>query len=59
MQGHYDRAAERVADPGALAHNGCVILPYAMSDSASSIAMVPLADLLAAMKKGIGAAAHR
>ena len=35
---------------GALAHNGCIILPYAMSDSASSIAMVPLADLLDAME---------
>ena len=35
---------------GALVHNGTVVLPYAMSDSASSIAMFPLADLLDAMK---------
>jgi predicted GH43/DUF377 family glycosyl hydrolase len=34
---------------GALVHNGILILPYAMSDSASSFATVPLADLMAAM----------
>lgn len=35
---------------GALVHNGTLILPYAMSDSATSFATVPLADLLAAME---------
>ena len=35
---------------GALVHAGILILPYAMSDSASSFATVPLADLLKAMK---------
>jgi predicted GH43/DUF377 family glycosyl hydrolase len=35
---------------GALVHNGLLILPYAMSDTASSFATVPLNDLLALMK---------
>jgi predicted GH43/DUF377 family glycosyl hydrolase len=35
---------------GALVHNGTLILPYAMSDSASSFATIPLADVLAAMR---------
>ena len=35
---------------GSLVHAGQLILPYAMSDTASSFASVPLADLLAAMK---------
>lgn len=35
---------------GALVHAGLLILPYAMSDSASSFATVSLADLLAAME---------
>jgi predicted GH43/DUF377 family glycosyl hydrolase len=35
---------------GSLVHAGQLILPYAMSDTASSFATVPLADLLAAMK---------
>jgi len=35
---------------GALVHNGILILPYAMSDSASSFATIPLADVLAAMR---------
>jgi predicted GH43/DUF377 family glycosyl hydrolase len=35
---------------GALVHAGQLILPYAMSDTASSFATVPLAELLAAMK---------
>jgi predicted GH43/DUF377 family glycosyl hydrolase len=35
---------------GALVHRGVLILPYAMSDSATSFATVPLADLLAAME---------
>ena len=34
---------------GALVHAGTLILPYAMSDTASSFATVPLADLLNAM----------
>jgi predicted GH43/DUF377 family glycosyl hydrolase len=34
---------------GALVHEGILILPYAMSDSASSFATIPLADVLAAM----------
>ena len=34
---------------GSLVHAGLLILPYAMSDSASSFATVPLADLLRAM----------
>lgn len=34
---------------GALVHDGSLILPYAMSDKASAIATLPLADLLAAM----------
>lgn len=34
---------------GALVHRGVLILPYAMSDSATNFATVPLADLLAAM----------
>jgi predicted GH43/DUF377 family glycosyl hydrolase len=35
---------------GSLVHAGTLILPYAMSDSASSFATVPLADLLGAME---------
>jgi len=35
---------------GALVHAGILILPYAMSDTASSFATVPLADLLKAME---------
>jgi predicted GH43/DUF377 family glycosyl hydrolase len=35
---------------GALVHNGILILPYAMSDSASSFATIPLAEVLAAMR---------
>jgi predicted GH43/DUF377 family glycosyl hydrolase len=35
---------------GSLVHAGQLILPYAMSDTASSFATVPLAELLAAMK---------
>jgi len=35
---------------GSLVHNGLLILPYAMSDTASSFATVPLAELLALMK---------
>ncbi len=35
---------------GALVHRGLLILPYAMSDWASSFATVPLTDLLAAME---------
>jgi len=35
---------------GALIHAGQLILPYAMSDTASSFATVPLADLLKAME---------
>jgi predicted GH43/DUF377 family glycosyl hydrolase len=35
---------------GAMVHNGILVLPYAMSDSASSFATVPMADLLAAME---------
>jgi predicted GH43/DUF377 family glycosyl hydrolase len=35
---------------GSLVHAGQLILPYAMSDTASSFASVPLADLLSAMK---------
>ncbi len=35
---------------GALVHAGILIVPYAMSDTASSFATVPLAELLAAMQ---------
>jgi predicted GH43/DUF377 family glycosyl hydrolase len=35
---------------GSLVHNGLLILPYAMSDTASSFATMSLAELLAAMK---------
>jgi predicted GH43/DUF377 family glycosyl hydrolase len=35
---------------GALVHNGILILPYAMSDSASSFATIPVTDVLAAMR---------
>jgi predicted GH43/DUF377 family glycosyl hydrolase len=35
---------------GAVVHNGLLILPYAMSDYASSIATVPVAEILAAME---------
>jgi predicted GH43/DUF377 family glycosyl hydrolase len=31
---------------GALIHNGMLIMPYAMSDSASSIVTIPLGELL-------------
>jgi len=34
---------------GSMAHAGNLILPYAMSDSATSFAVVPLRSLLAAM----------
>ncbi len=34
---------------GALVHNGTVVLPYAMSDYASSFALIPLSELLASM----------
>lgn len=36
---------------GALIHNGLLIIPYAMSDSATSFGTVPVADLLAAMQR--------
>jgi len=36
---------------GSLVHAGLLILPYAMSDSASSFATVPVTELLAAMEK--------
>jgi predicted GH43/DUF377 family glycosyl hydrolase len=39
---------------GALVHNGLLILPYAMSDSASSFATIPLADVLGAMEPVAG-----
>jgi len=35
---------------GALIHNGILVFPYAMSDSASSFATIPLAEVLAAMR---------
>jgi predicted GH43/DUF377 family glycosyl hydrolase len=35
---------------GAMVHAGLLILPYAMSDTASSFATVPISDLLAAMQ---------
>lgn len=35
---------------GALVHQGLLVLPYAMSDSASSFATILLADVLAAMR---------
>jgi len=35
---------------GSLVHNGSLVLPYAVSDSASSFATVPIAELLAAMR---------
>jgi len=34
---------------GSLLHEGTLILPYAMSDKATSIASVPLNELLAAL----------
>jgi len=34
---------------GALIHNGELIIPYAMSDSASTVATVSVADLLGAL----------
>jgi predicted GH43/DUF377 family glycosyl hydrolase len=37
---------------GSLIHAGLLILPYAMSDSASSFATVPLADLMEKMEPG-------
>ncbi len=37
---------------GSMVHNGRLVIPYAMSDSASSIATVPLDSLLDAMFKG-------
>jgi len=35
---------------GALVHNGILVLPYAMSDSASSFATIPVAEVLGAMR---------
>jgi predicted GH43/DUF377 family glycosyl hydrolase len=35
---------------GALLHGGELVIPYAMSDSATSFATVPLDELLAAME---------
>ena len=35
---------------GSLVHNGLLILPYAMSDFATTFATVPVAEILAAMK---------
>ena len=35
---------------GAMVHNGILVLPYAMSDTASSFATVPMEDLLDAME---------
>jgi len=35
---------------GAMVHNGILVLPYAMSDTASSFATVPMADLMAALE---------
>jgi len=35
---------------GSLLHRGQLVLPYAMSDKASSVASIPLAELLAALK---------
>lgn len=35
---------------GALVHNGTLVLPYAMSDSACSFATVPLAEILAGIQ---------
>lgn len=37
---------------GALQHNGNLVIPYAVSDSATSFATVPLAPLLDSMKEG-------
>jgi predicted GH43/DUF377 family glycosyl hydrolase len=37
---------------GAAVHNGLLIIPYAMSDYATTAATVPLADVLGAMKQG-------
>jgi predicted GH43/DUF377 family glycosyl hydrolase len=36
---------------GALLHNGMLVVPYAISDSATTVATVPMADLLAAMTR--------
>ncbi len=36
---------------GGLVHAGCLILPYAVSDTASRFAVVPVADVLDAMRK--------
>ena len=38
---------------GSLIHAGLLVLPYAMSDSASSFATVPLQDLLAEMERSV------
>ncbi len=35
---------------GALVHNGMLIIPYAMADHSATFAMIPLADVLAAME---------
>jgi predicted GH43/DUF377 family glycosyl hydrolase len=35
---------------GALVHAGLLVIPYSMSDYATTFATVPLADVLAAMK---------
>ena len=37
---------------GAVVHGETLVIPYAMSDYASSIATVPLADVLGAMTRG-------
>jgi predicted GH43/DUF377 family glycosyl hydrolase len=37
---------------GAAVHNGLLIIPYAMSDYATTVATVPLAEVLDAMKNG-------
>ena len=39
---------------GALVHGGELILPFAMSDTATSLVSVPLNELLAALKDGTG-----
>jgi len=39
---------------GSMVHNGILIMPYAMSDTASSFATVPLSELLDAMEPGSG-----
>lgn len=53
---HFNKLTERegyvpnvVYTCGALAHDGTLIIPYAMSDSASSFATVPLDAVISAM----------